>query len=132
MRLTVPGLWNRLFGDRGERAAAVHLRRQGMRVLTRGYDTPWGEIDLVARDGDVVVFAEVKTRRYGDPAEAVTREKQRRLTLAALHFLRDHNLLEGRCRFDVVSIVWADPRSAPQIEHIKDAFEAVGCRQWFR
>ena len=118
MRITVRGFWNRLFGDRGERAAARHLRRHGMRIMTRGYDTPWGEIDLIARDGDVLVFAEVKTRRQGVPAEAVTPDKQRRITLAALHFLRSHNLLEERCRFDVVAIVWSDDHHPPQIEHI--------------
>ena len=62
----------------------------------------------------------------------MTPEKQRRLTMAALHFLRRHDLLEQRCRFDVVAIVWADDRRAPQIEHIRDAFEAVGHGQWFR
>jgi putative endonuclease len=132
MRLTVPNVWNRLFGDRGERAAARYLRRAGLRILARGYDTLWGEIDLVARDGDVLVFIEVKTRRSGAPAEAVTPEKQRRLTLAAIHFLRRRNLLEERSRFDVVAIVWADDRRPPQIEHIRDAFEAVGRGQLFR
>jgi putative endonuclease len=132
MRSIVRGLWTRLLGDRGEREAARYLRRRGLRIVTRGYHTPWGEIDLVARDGDVLVFIEVKTRRRGDPAEAVTPEKQRRLTLAALHFLRRHRLLEQRSRFDVVAIVWADRRRTPQIEHFKDAFEAVGRGQWFR
>ena len=96
MRRFVPRLWNRFFGDRGERAAARFLRREGLRILTRGYDTLWGEIDLIAREGDILVFVEVKTRRRGTPAEAVTPEKQRRLTLAALHFLRRRNLLEQR------------------------------------
>ncbi len=132
MKPFVPRLWNRIFGDRGERAAARYLRREGMRILLRGYDTLWGEIDLVARDGEVLVFIEVKTRRCGDPAEAVTPEKQRRLTLAALHFLRMRNLLEQRCRFDVVAIVWADDRRPPEIEHIRGAFEAVGHGQFFR
>jgi len=132
MKLYVPALWNRLFGDRGERAAARYLRRAGLRIVTRGYHTLWGEIDLVARDGEFVVFVEVKTRRTGVPAEAVTLEKQRRLTMAALHFLRRHDLLEQRCRFDVVAIVWADGRRPPEIEHIRDAFEAVGRGQWFR
>jgi putative endonuclease len=132
MRSIVRGLWTRLLGDRGEREAARYLRRRGQRIITRGYHTPWGEIDLVARDGDVLVFIEVKTRRRGDPAEAVTPEKQRRLTLAGLHFLRRHRLLEQRSRFDVVAIVWADARRPPQIEHFKGAFEAVGRGQWFR
>ena len=132
MRSIVSRLWARLLGDRGERAAARYLRRRGLRIVTRSYHTPWGEIDLVAREGNVLVFVEVKTRRRGTPAEAVTPEKQRRLTLAALHFLRRHNLLEQRSRFDVVAILWVDDGRPPRIEHIRDAFEAVGRGQWFR
>jgi putative endonuclease len=128
----VRALWNRLLGDRGERMAARFLRRQGMRILMRGYTAHHGEIDLIARDGDTLVFVEVKTRRQGVPAEAVTPEKQRRITLAALHFLREHRLLEQRCRFDIVAIVWPDDRRDPQIEHIPNAFEAVGRGQMFR
>ena len=124
--------WNRLFGDRGEQEAARYLRRQGMKILHRGYRTDHGEIDLIALDGNVVVFVEVKARRQGSPAEAVTPEKQRRLTLAALHFLKKHNLLDERSRFDVVAIVWPEDKSPPEIEHIRDAFEAVGRGQMFR
>jgi putative endonuclease len=124
---------NRLLGDRGEREAARFLRRRGMRVLARGYRTARGEIDLIARDGDVLVFVEVKSRRQGEPAEAVTPEKQRRLTLAALQFLAEHRLLDQvRCRFDVVAVVWPDDRRPPTIEHIAGAFEAVGRGQMFR
>ena len=132
MRSLVRDFWNRLLGDRGERAAARFLRSRGLRVLARGYRTRHGEIDLIARDGDVLVFVEVKSRRHGVPAEAVTDEKQRRITLAALHFLRKHGLLEVRCRFDIVAIVWPDERGEPQIEHIPNAFEAVGRWQMFR
>jgi putative endonuclease len=123
---------NRLFGDRGERTAARFLRRRGLRVLLRGYGTSRGEIDLIAREGDILVFVEVKARRHGTPAEAVTLEKQRRITLAALHFQRKYNLLEQACRFDIVAIVWPDDRKPPQIEHIRNAFEAVGRGQMFR
>ena len=98
----------------------------------RGYRTRLGEIDLIARDGDTLVFVEVKARRQGVPAEAVTPEKQRRITLAALHFLRKHGLLDVRSRFDIVAIVWPDERGEPQIEHIRNAFEAVGRGQMFR
>ena len=128
----VRSVWSRLLGDAGEREAARSLRRHGMKVLCRGYRTDHGEIDLVALDGDVVVFVEVKARRHGEPAEAVTPEKQRRLTLAALHFLKKHRLLDQPCRFDVVAIVWPEDRSPPRIEHIRDAFEAVGRWQMFR
>src|SRR5215210_5904700 len=119
-------VWNRLLGDRGEREAARFLRRQGFRILVRGYRAPQGEIDLIARDGGTLVFIEVKSRRRGTPAEAVTPEKQKRLTLAALHFLKRHGLLEQRCRFDVVAIVWPEGRATPEIEHFPAAFEAVG------
>ncbi|WP_422931702.1 YraN family protein [Singulisphaera sp. PoT] len=123
---------SRILGREGEREAARYLRRQGLRILVRGYLTPHGEVDLIARDGNTLVFVEVKARRQGNPAEAVTPEKQRRLTLAALRFLKEHDLLEQRCRFDVVAIVWPEGRQSPTIEHIRDAFEAVGRGQMFR
>ena len=79
--------WNKLFGDRGERAAEKYLKRQGYRIISRNYSTPWGEIDIVALDGTTIVFVEVKTRQSiaaGHPFEAVTHEKQSKLTLIAL------------------------------------------------
>lgn len=132
MNPALRALLSRLLGRRGERLAARHLRRRGMRIIVRGYRTPHGEIDLVARDGDVLVFVEVKTRRQGQPAEAVTPEKQRRLTLAALRFLKQHRLLEVPTRFDVVAIVWPDDRRPPVVEHFMNAFPAVGHGQMFR
>lgn len=132
MRTIVQTFWNRWLGDRGERAAARYLRRKGLRIIVRGYRTRFGEIDLIARDGETLVFVEVKSRRRGVPAEAVTPEKQRRITLAALHFLRKHRLLEVRSRFDIVAIVWPDGRDEPEIEHIANAFEAIGRGQMFR
>jgi putative endonuclease len=128
----VRAFWSRLLGDRGERAAARALRNEGMKILCRGYRTGHGEIDLIAIEGNTVVFVEVKSRRQGVPAEAVTPEKQRRITLAALHFLKAQNLLEQPCRFDVVAIVWPDNAREPQIEHLRHAFEAVGRGQMFR
>jgi putative endonuclease len=127
----VEGSGNRGLGARGERTAARFLRRKGYRMLLRGFQTPQGEIDLIARDGDTLVFVEVKSRRVGEPAEAVTPEKQRRITRAALQFLKRHGLLEQRCRFDVVTIVWGDGRQKPIIQHFPDAFEATGRGQMF-
>ena len=124
-------LLNRVFGDRGERVAAAFLKRQGLRVIARNYRVAAGEIDLIARDGDVLVFVEVKARRRGLPAEAVTTEKQRRLTLAALHYLKRHRLLECRCRFDVVSVLWPDDDGEPIVEHYRNAFEPPGRWQMF-
>lgn len=132
MNPIVRAVLSRLLGDRGEREAARFLRKKGLRILLRGYRTTQGEVDLIARDGAVVVFVEVKARRQGVPAEAVTPEKQRRLTLASLHFLKRHGLLEHPCRFDVVGIVWPEEDRRPQIEHFPDAFEGVGRWQMFR
>ncbi len=132
MNPILKALASRLLGDRGEREALRFLRKRGLRFLRRGYRTTQGEVDLIVRDGPTVVFVEVKTRRKGTPAEAVTAEKQRRLTLAALHFLKRYQLLEQPCRFDVVAIVWPEGRARPEVEHLADAFEAVGRGQFFR
>jgi putative endonuclease len=132
MTSIVRALMNRLLGERGERLAARHLKRQGMRILLRRYRSEQGEIDLIARDGDTLVFVEVKARRKGSPVEAVTLEKQRRLTNVSFQFLRRYDLLEVRSRYDVVAIVWPDDRTPPQVEHFRNAFEPVGRGQMFR
>jgi len=115
-------------GNRGERLAASYLRRLGYKIIARGAIGKLGELDLVALDGQTIVFVEVKTRQsadHGHPAQAVDDQKQRRLTRAALGYLRRHGLLEHPARFDVVAITWPDS-DQPQVEHIKNAFEASG------
>ena len=111
----VSRLLGRLFGDRAERAAASYLKRLGYRVLTRGYRIREGEVDLIAIDGRTIVFVEVKARRGGSPAEAVTPEKQRKLTLAALHFLKRH-----RAARPLVSVRRAGDRLARRLEKTDD------------
>jgi putative endonuclease len=126
--------WRRWFGDRSERAAARFLRGAGLRVLARNVTTPHGEIDLVALDGGCVVFVEVRSTGGDDatrPAESVDREKQRRLTDAALDYLRRHDLLGYPARFDVLAIAWPEGRREPAIDHFAHAFEAVGRGQMF-
>lgn len=121
-------------GVRGERAAARFLKRQGYIIVAHGERDRIGEIDLVAIDGKTIVFVEVKTRTShdrGHPAEAVDQDKQRRLTRVALSYLRRHDLLEYSARFDVVAITWPADQKQPTIEHIKNAFEAVGTGQMF-
>ena len=76
--------------------------------------------------------SELPAEAAGLPAEAVTSAKERSLTLAALHFLHRHRALDVRSRFDIVSIVWPDSSRRPTIEHIANAFEAVGYGQMFR
>ena len=121
-------------GPRGERAAARFFKRQGYIIVGRGERDRIGELDLVAVDGKTIVFVEVKTRTSaegGHPAEAVDRDKQRQLTRVALSYLRRHDLLEYRARFDVIAIVWPSDQKQPTIEHIQNAFEAVGSGQMF-
>ncbi len=126
--------WRRWFGTRSERAAARYLRSQGMRVLARNVTTPHGEIDLIALDAGCVVFVEVRSTGGDDPArpaESVDHHKQRRLTDAALDYLRRHRLLEHPARFDVLAIAWPAGRREPHIVHHRHAFEAVGRGQMY-
>jgi putative endonuclease len=116
-------------GQRGERAAARYLSRRGYKVLARGDRFGPGELDLVMLDRETIVFVEVKTRQShdaGHPAEAVDERKQRKLTRLAVTFLKRHRLLERPARFDVVAVTWPAGKWFPTIEHIKNAFEAVG------
>jgi len=126
--------WAKLFGDRGEREAVRYVRGLGWRILARKHRNRLGEIDLIAQDGDTIVFIEVKTRRSnaaGRPEDAITPAKQKQLTGAALAFLKKHRLLERRARFDVISIVWPDMSAAPEIEHFRNAFPPVGFGQMY-
>jgi putative endonuclease len=121
-------------GQRGEAAAARYLKRLGYVIVARGSHIRRGEIDLIAVDGRTVVFVEVKTRvshDAGHPAEAVDREKQRRLTRLAMVYLKRHHLLENPARFDVIAITWPKNQRRPMIEHYKNAFEPVGEGQMF-
>src|SRR3954452_14530286 len=95
-------------GARGELIAAALLTAAGLRVLDRNWRCREGEIDLVARDGDALVFCEVKTRRgagYGHPVEAVTSTKQRRLRTLAQRWLSAHDEHAPDVRFDVVGVL---------------------------
>lgn len=112
-------------GDAGERQAADFLARRGFKILARQHSSRIGEVDLVALDGDTIVFVEVKTRRSkgaGDPAEAVTPQKQGKLTRAALAFLKRNGMLERRARFDVVAVLSPDDGTSPVVTHYRDAF----------
>ena len=121
-------------GERGEREAARYLRRQGYRILFTRLRHRYGEIDVLAVEDKTVVFVEVKTRRsklHGQPAEAVTAERQQRLTRAALAFLKSHGLLEYASRFDIVEVVWPQDQQRPTIQHIRNAFSPIGRGQFF-
>jgi putative endonuclease len=126
--------WRRWFGTRSERAAACYLRRQGCRILARNYSCPLGELDIVALDGDCIVFVEVRSTGNDDaerPALSVDTTKQKRLTDLAVYFLQQKRLLDRAARFDVLTITWPAGQREPRIEHYRQAFEAVGRWQMY-
>ena len=113
---TVRGRW-------AEDEAARHLESHGLRISARNYRCRGGEIDLVCRDGATLVFVEVRQRQRGDfggAAASITVAKQRRIALAAQHYLSAHRLLDAPCRFDCVLI---DGDARP--DWLRDAFQAA-------
>jgi len=111
------------FGLFGEALACQALEQRGYVILDRRYRTKHGEIDIIARHGDCLVFVEVKARQdgsFGDPEEAVTLRKQQQMVWMATDYLARHVAGEVACRFDVVGVnTLADP---PSVVLIEDAF----------
>jgi putative endonuclease len=111
-------------GAYGERVAVQHLLNAGLAVLDRNWRSATGEIDIVARDGDVLVLCEVKTRRglgFGTPAEAVDRRKVARLRRLAAEWLAESGLHPREVRFDVVEVYFR-PGRPPRVARIEGAF----------
>ena len=112
-------------GKAGEERAALYLKCQcGYRILQRNYRTRLGEIDIIARDCDTIVFVEVKTRRslcYGYPAEAVAQHKQFKLKITAQSYMARYRLWDVPCRFDVIEVM-PGPGGALRLHHIRHAF----------
>ena len=114
-----------ILGKTGEDLACAELERRGYAILARRYRRRAGEIDIVARDGETIVFVEVKARdgrAFGEAAEAVTALKRRRMTQLALDYVTRHRLTDRPCRFDVVSIHF--DAGTPVIEVFENAFDA--------
>ncbi len=112
---------------RGEAIASLCLRLKGYRIEARNWRCALGEIDIVAWDGDTLVFVEVKTRAgrsAGSPEEAVTGAKQRRIVGLAQAYLGKRRGDPPPCRFDVVAVEGAAPW--PRIRHLRSAFRADG------
>ena len=120
---------NEDLGQWGEERAVEFLNARGLRVVERNYRNKLGEIDLIALDGKVICFVEVKTRRslaYGQPYEAVTRRKQIKIARVAFSYLKHRfGKVDINARFDVVSIIKNDPGQT-RIEHIPNAFDSSG------
>ncbi len=113
-------------GKQGEELAAAELKKLKFKILERNYKCRVGEIDIIARERDTLVFVEVKTRAtadFGGPAAAVTIHKQRQLSRAALTYLSQKKLTDIPARFDVVTVEITPP--APRIEVIRNAFELI-------
>jgi putative endonuclease len=111
-------------GALGEHIAAAYLSDAGLQLLDRNWRCRDGELDLVAREGDAIVFCEVKTRRgtgYGHPIEAVTPAKQRRLRTLAQRWLAAHDQHATHLRFDVVGVLVRPARPA-LVTHLRGAF----------
>ena len=106
-------------GRAGEKKAVEFLKDKGYKIVTQNFKTHFGEIDIIAKDGETVIFVEVKTRssdEYGAPSEAVNFKKREKYFLVATEYLRNNNLLDAMSRFDVIEI------ENGKINHIIDAF----------
>jgi putative endonuclease len=124
----VPTDTRRVTGTRGEDEAARFLTRSGYAIVDKNVRTRAGEIDLVAREGNTLVFVEVKTRRdmEGDPPQAaVNTRKQNRLGRLALGYLKSKRLRQTPCRFDVISVIFNDEGAVKAIRHIPNAFSVA-------
>lgn len=121
-------------GRLGEDLAEKHLKACGLRVLERNFRTRHGELDLVCRAGDTLVFVEVKTRKAGSraaPHQALTPAKRGRLARAAAEYLSAHGGWDAPCRFDLVEVV-APGEPGQAVRHIENAFalEGPGAGGW--
>jgi putative endonuclease len=112
---------SRALGNTAEQRAAQFLAARGMRIVATNYTCRTGELDLICREGDTLVFVEVRSRSdaaFGDPLETITREKCRRIISAARVYLHESRWRRA-CRFDVVTLV------GDRITLISDAFSTT-------
>ncbi len=116
----------KLFGRRGEHAAARYLRKLGYKIILRNFACAVGELDIIAREGKTLVFVEVKTRADDDPTPEtqVNAAKQHQITKAARFYLARYGVPQPPARFDVVAVVWPEGAS-PKIRHTINAFDAT-------
>ncbi|MEW6097452.1 MAG: YraN family protein [bacterium] len=111
-------------GKQGEALALKYLKKHRYKILEQNYKSQFGEIDIIAKNKDVLAFIEVKTRKsteFGLPQDSVDMRKQRQIAKVALDYLAKMNIQDTDCRFDVVAITCL-PDKKPKIELIKDAF----------
>lgn len=109
---------NKELGAKGERQACKYLKRNGYKILERGYRNPFGEVDIIAEKGDTIAFIEVKTRlseEYGAPSEAVNQRRRNKYIQAAKYYFYGKQI-EVTVRFDIIEILRGE------INHIENAF----------
>ena len=114
-------------GKRGELLAVQNLAAKGYQIKARNWRTIEGELDIVAEQGDTIVFVEVKARtsnRYGSPEEAITKKKRENLIKTALAYLDANQIFESNWRFDLITIEWSYQGELLRIEHHLDVIQA--------
>ena len=112
------------FGKAGEEMAVRYLKKKGYKILEQNYTCPVGEIDIIARDKKTIVFVEVKTRRsmsYGSARFAITPHKQRKISMAALYYLKSNHQMDRDARFDVMTV--QSTGDMQEIDLIQNAFD---------
>jgi putative endonuclease len=111
-------------GDRGEDLAVDYLEKKNFQIVERNYRYGHGEIDIIAKDRNVLVFVEVKTRKnleFGEPILAITKNKQKQIRKIAESYLYEKKIKDIDCRMDVVAIL-LKKNLPPEINHIENAF----------
>lgn len=112
-------IFNRVKGISGESQAVKYLKKKKYKILQQNYKNAIGEIDIIAKLKETIIFVEVKSRlslEFGRPAEAVDARKQNKIRLVAAAYLKQNKLLDQPCRFDVIEVL------PDEINHIENAF----------
>ncbi|MDI6741239.1 MAG: YraN family protein [Smithella sp.] len=117
---------NKTTGEKGEFAAVSYLKQNGYQILETNYRCAIGEIDVIARENNELVFVEVKTRKSGEmgyPEEAVGIKKQKKMSQLALWYLQNEAMNNANARFDVIAITVSGSKN--EIRLIKNAFDFI-------
>ena len=113
-------------GAKGEDIAADHLNKKGYRIVLRNYNCPLGEMDIIAFDGDCLVFIEVRSRwsdRFGTPEESITKDKVARLTKIGRYYLAKEIRKEVPCRFDFIGIMLDNKDNVIRLNHLENIID---------
>lgn len=110
-------------GRRSEALGARFLKKRRHRIVSTNFSSRWGEIDIISKHGDVLVFTEVRSKHseaFGTPEETIDGRKQLRIKKTAAYYLHLNHILDCVCRFDVIAIVWHG--EDPELRYYEDAF----------